>query len=129
MNEVLDFLNQAELRYGAKLVREQCRKYMMKQTYAGQLPQKRKPVPRRWVEEAYMRQNGKCLRCGERMEPRDAVGDHIEPLAKGGSHNKRNIRALHRGCNASKGAADLVTESKRTGQTVMEQIGQSRPQG
>jgi 5-methylcytosine-specific restriction endonuclease McrA len=119
VNEILEYLNRRELESGIKLVREACRKYMLKKTYAGVEKIKRKPIPRKWVDEAYVKQDGNCPRCNLPMLRRDTVGDHKLPLALGGAHNRWNIQAMHSKCNASKGANDMVRESKlaQTGQT------------
>ncbi len=120
MNEILEYLNEQEKVKGIKEVREACRKYMLKRTYAGCEKIKRKPIPKGWIREAYAKQSGICPRCDNWMDMKDVVGDHKQPLALGGAHNRWNIQAMHRTCNASKGANDFVKESK------LEQTGQTR---
>ena len=119
-NTILDYLNQQELTLGIKEVREQCRKYMLKKTYAGCEKIKRKPIPRKWVDEAYVKQDGICPRCNEYMQRKDAVGDHKQALALGGQHNRWNIQAMCHICNLKKGANDQTKESK------LEQTGKTR---
>ena len=120
MSEVLDFLNSAEIRLGAKVVRDDCRRYMLKKTHASTPATIRKAVPRKWTLEAWANQNGICPRCHEKIDHSEMSGDHKEPLASGGAHNKWNIQCLHKKCNSSKGANDFVKESKlaQTGRTL-----------
>jgi len=107
--------------YGMAITREACKKFLLRKTLAGG-GTKRKPISRKWIQEAYAKQGGMCHRCGDYMELPDVAGDHLIALALGGKHTRNNIRAMHRSCNAKKGAASLSTESKRTGKTVMEQL-------
>ncbi len=118
-NNIFEYLLEQEKQFGIKEVREACRKYMLKKTYAGCEKVKRKSIPRKWVLEAWDRQKGVCPRCHETILCSDFVGDHKQPLALGGAHNKWNIQAMHKACNLSKGAHDFVRESKlaQTGQT------------
>lgn len=116
-----DVLERFEREIGTKLVRETLKQYMMRKTYAGVLPEVRRRIPKSWVLDAFAKQNGICI-CGQEMAWKDVVGDHIKPLAKGGLHNRHNIRAMHRSCNAAKGANTLAEEAKRTGKTVLTQL-------
>ena len=120
MSEVLEFLNNAEIRLGAKIVRDDCRKYMLKKTHAGFLPTIRKSIPKSWTLSAWETQDGICPRCKEPISHNDMSGDNKEPLAGGGAHSKWNIQCLHKSCNSSKGANDFVRESK------LEQTGRTR---
>jgi 5-methylcytosine-specific restriction endonuclease McrA len=110
--EILEYLNEQETIQGIKIVREACRKYLLKKTYSGFEKIKRKPISKGWIREAYAKQSGICPRCNEWMDLKDVVGDHKQPLAKGGAHNRWNIQAMHSKCNASKGANDFIQESK-----------------
>ena len=116
---ILEYLDEQEKTLGIKEVREQCKKYLLRKTYAG-VQVKRKPIPKRWIDEAYVKQDGICPRCNEYMQRKDAVGDHRQPLALGGQHNRWNIQAMHKTCNARKGANDQTRESK------LEQLGKTR---
>jgi hypothetical protein len=111
-NDILEYLNQQEIVQGSHIVREACRKFMLKRTHAGTLPTIRKSVPKKWTLEAWAKQNGICPRCHEAISNSDMSGDHIEPLAGGGKHNRWNIQCLHKKCNSSKGANDFIKESK-----------------
>ena len=54
--------------------------------------------------ELHKAQGGKCMYCGRRpgMDLMDV--DHKNPMAKGGSDQKRNLQLLCRSCNTRKGA-------------------------
>lgn len=54
--------------------------------------------------ELFKSQGGKCMYCGRKpgMDLMDI--DHKNPVAKGGSDNKRNLQLLCRSCNTRKGA-------------------------
>ena len=85
---------------------------------------KRKPVPKRWILDAWVKQQGICRRCKLDLDPKEAEGDHIIPLAGGGKHTRSNIQALHGvPCNRSKGANDPFRESKLGHGTVAQQLG------
>lgn len=76
----------------------------------------RKPIPKKWVEEAFFKQHGICTICGEPMDldKQKIVGDHIQPLVQGGKHDKYNIQAVHDDpCNRTKSGNDMVRFSKR----------------
>ena len=80
-------------------------------------------IPKQWIYDAYDRQNGTCPGCGSPIHSRNfAVGDHIQPIARGGDHSPSNIRAMHSKCNSSKGANSMTKESKRTGKTTLEML-------
>jgi 5-methylcytosine-specific restriction endonuclease McrA len=123
-NEILEYLNRKEKELGIKEVRESCRKYMLKKTYAGYENIKRKPINKAWTVDAWAKQGGICPRCKEKIEYNDMSGDHITSLAKGGKHSKWNIQCLHKKCNSAKGANDMMRESKlqQVGKTTYSQI-------
>lgn len=120
VDDILKILDDLAEKEGIKEVRLACTKYLLRKTYAGFEKVKRKPIPKGWVNDAYAKQSGICARCHTHMEIYEATGDHIQPLAKGGSHVRWNIQAVHLKCNSSKGANDFVTESKK------EQVGKTR---
>jgi 5-methylcytosine-specific restriction endonuclease McrA len=109
-----------EIRRGAK-------KFLRRKDRAGVKPEKRKNIPMKWKLTALQNQGGLCSRCGEPIDiskhTAQLSGDHTIPLALGGTHDSANISAMHKAkCNSSKGANSLLTESKKTGRTILEQI-------
>lgn len=110
-------------------VRETLRRWMMKKTYAGVLPETRRSIPRAWVNDAWYKQKGKCPICRGELKLEEAEGDHWKSLAIGGKHARSNVRAVHgvkseegSRCNQMKGSRSPHQEAKRLGRTVMEQI-------
>lgn len=67
-------------------------------------PRRRKSFPVELKRELHRKQGGKCMYCGRRpgMDLMDI--DHKNPMAKGGSDQKRNLQLLCRSCNTRKGA-------------------------
>lgn len=122
MNQVLwELLEETETQIGAHELRDTLKKYLLRRTYAGEIPTARKWTPRSWTEEAYWKQKGICKRCKTPMEIGDATEDHWKSLNRGGAHKKSNIRAICAKCNSEKSDATEIQESKRTGQTILEQ--------
>lgn len=118
---IINYLDQQAEELGMKEVREAAKKFLLRKSLA-EGATKRKPIPKAWIEKAFVRQRGVCPRCEELMYFGHFVGDHRIALALGGRHTRSNIVAMHPECNASKGANDLAKESKLTGQTIMEQL-------
>ena len=55
-------------------------------------------------KELYKAQTGKCMYCGRKPGIDLMDIDHKNPMAKGGSDQKRNLQLLCRTCNTRKGA-------------------------
>jgi 5-methylcytosine-specific restriction endonuclease McrA len=55
------------------------------------------------------RDRGLCGICGDVVAVADQSLDHVIPLARGGTHEARNIQLAHRSCNSRKGAKLLKT--------------------
>lgn len=121
--DVYQFLLDQEVIQGASKVRDACRRYFKRRTYAGQLPESRKPIPKQWIAKAFAKQGGKCKRCGDEKLLSEMTGDHTRPLAKGGRHTQSNVTAMCSECNSRKGSNDLMEESKATGRTSVELLG------
>lgn len=107
---------------GLAAVKEACNMFLRLGMRALVEPEKRQPVPRSWTVDLWRKQNGICARCKDPqpMKIEEATFDHIIPITEGGLHSKSNGRVLHRSCNSSKGANDMFTESKLTGQMFSE---------
>ena len=54
--------------------------------------------------ELHKAQGGKCMYCGRKPGIDLMDVDHKNPMAKGGSDQKRNLQLLCRSCNTRKGA-------------------------
>jgi hypothetical protein len=65
-------------------------------------PDKRVAIPAKVKRAAWVRDQGKCCRCGSRDR---LEYDHIIPVTKGGSNTERNVELLCEDCNRSKGAS------------------------
>lgn len=52
--------------------------------------------------QAYERQKGICIKCGNHFESKDMDGDHIIPWSKGGKTTSDNCQMLCRACNGVK---------------------------
>lgn len=60
------------------------------------------PVNRRAI---YERDGGKCGICHKPVAFKDMHLDHIIPLARGGTHEPRNVQVAHKTCNLRKHAS------------------------
>lgn len=54
------------------------------------------------IAEAFTKQDGHCLSCGEVFELKDMHADHILPWSKGGKTHPDNLQMLCRKCNLEK---------------------------
>ena len=70
----------------------------------------------------YDQQEALCSICGQYMSSKEPLEiDHV--VVDDPNYNGRHNRRLaHKSCNAAKGARDLVTQSKHSGRTIVEQI-------
>ena len=65
---------------------------------------RRKAFPPELKRELHKAQGGKCMYCGRKPGIDLMDVDHKNPVAKGGSDQKRNLQVLCRSCNTRKGA-------------------------
>ena len=65
---------------------------------------RRKSFPVEFKRDLHKAQGGKCMYCGRRLGIDLMDVDHKNPMAKGGSDQKRNLQLLCRSCNTRKGA-------------------------
>lgn len=75
----------------------------------------RKPLTRAQIAEITLRQMGKCLRCGERLDfgTKGAVIDeHLTPLADGGTNETDNRAFLCKPCAKPKTAKEARDRGK-----------------
>jgi 5-methylcytosine-specific restriction endonuclease McrA len=66
------------------------------------------------VRQIYKAQRGKCAYCQVSVAKKFHV-DHIHPLAKGGSNDRRNLQILCAPCNQSKNASDPIAYARSLG--------------
>jgi 5-methylcytosine-specific restriction endonuclease McrA len=59
-------------------------------------------------------QRGRCALCAMKLR-RPFHRDYIMPLAKGGTHDRRNLQLLCPPCNLSKGARDPIDHAQSLG--------------
>ena len=65
---------------------------------------RRKTFSTELKRELHKAQGGKCMYCGRKPGIDLMDIDHKNPVAKGGSDQKRNLQLLCRSCNTRKGA-------------------------
>jgi len=97
-------------------------KSMMRQRIEKGDRERRKPLSRSKRISLYVTQEGKCARCHDPFQIKYLTDDHIIPISKGGTDDFRNRRLICHGCNRKKSDADMVTDSKRTGDTILQQL-------
>ena len=62
------------------------------------------PSRLRLVARLCREQDGLCGICDKRIEPWESMHlDHIVPVSRGGSHDRKNLQAAHALCNLRKG--------------------------
>lgn len=79
------------------------------------MTEKRRPLTRAQIAEITLRQMGKCLRCGERLDfgTKGAVIDeHLMPLADGGTNETDNRAFLCKPCAKPKTAKEARDRGK-----------------
>lgn len=75
-------------------------------------------MTKKYKNELYGKQDGKCVGCEERFPIRNLTLDHIVPRAKGGTDERRNLQLLCGVCNSLKGTRsqdDFIQELQRQG--------------
>lgn len=112
---ILTMLIEEAQTLGVAVVRDAANSFLKMGLRSTATPTIRRPIPRAWVDKAFVKQHGKCIICLKSMLLEEATGDHVVALSQGGKHHYSNISAAHGSCNSSKGSNDLVKESKRTG--------------
>ena len=65
---------------------------------------RRKSFSAETKRDLHKAQSGKCMYCGRKPGIDLMDVDHKNPMAKGGSDQKRNLQLLCRSCNTRKGA-------------------------
>src|ERR1700752_888628 len=81
------------------------------------LPEHRKPLSRKEYVELYMRQDGRCICCGQRLEVKGGQSviirdEHINPLWRGGSNELANRELWCLPCTKPKNAQEATERAK-----------------
>jgi 5-methylcytosine-specific restriction endonuclease McrA len=63
-------------------------------------------------------QKNRCAYCRKKLPKNGGEIDHITPLFRGGSNDRRNLQLLCSSCNRSKGARDPLDHARRIGLLV-----------
>jgi 5-methylcytosine-specific restriction endonuclease McrA len=88
--------------------------------------EKRKPLTAKQKQALYAKQDGICARCKEFTAYSQMTDDHTIPISKGGTNQLWNRRLVCSNCNSSKNDNMPIQESKITGQTILEQLGDKK---
>ena len=121
-SDITELLLNLELQNGAAKVREGCRRYLMRKTYAGEKKELRRQISVGKKQKLFGRQHGLCARCKKPMNFEEATVDHLVAAVRGGKSDSKNVRLCCRTCNSSKGVNTPSQEAKLTGETIFEQI-------
>lgn len=73
---------------------------------------------RRVVDDLLKLQRGRCAYCAAKLSTDWLHVDHIEPLARGGADQRRNLQALCPPCNSTKRAKDPIDFARQTGRLI-----------
>jgi len=80
-------------------------------------PEDRKPLTRKQYADLFLRQDGKCPECGQRLEvkggePVEIRDEHINPLWRGGGNDLENRELWCRPCTKPKDAEEATQRAK-----------------
>lgn len=59
------------------------------------------------VSEIRILQKGKCAICRKPLNGDESI-DHIVPLVKGGTNDRKNLQLVHKSCNSRKRSKDMI---------------------
>lgn len=81
------------------------------------LPERRKPLTRKQFVELFMRQDGKCPECGQKLQSKggqevEIIDEHLNPLWKNGTNELSNRELWCKPCTKPKTAAEAGERSK-----------------
>jgi 5-methylcytosine-specific restriction endonuclease McrA len=69
------------------------------------------------VAEIYKAQRGKCAYCRKKLKSKYDV-DHVVPISKGGSNDRKNLQITCPTCNRQKGARDPIFHARMLGKLL-----------
>lgn len=70
------------------------------------------------IKNIFKSQFGKCAYCRELFRQSNYTCDHIIPISKGGSNDRRNLQLLCGSCNSRKNDADPIEYARRIGRLI-----------
>ena len=70
------------------------------------------------IEDIRKAQRGRCAYCRTELTARNTHRDHIQPLSKGGTNDRRNIQLLCSSCNVRKHDSDPLDYARKLGRLV-----------
>ncbi len=81
------------------------------------LPERRKPLTRKQFVELFMRQDGRCLCCGQKLHIKggqegEISAEHVNPPWKNGTNELWNRELWCKPCTKPKDAAEATERSK-----------------
>jgi len=81
------------------------------------LPEDRKPLTRKQRIALFLRQDGRCPGCGQKLEtkgsqPVNVIDEHVNPLWRGGSNDLANRELWCVPCTKPKTAAESTQRAK-----------------
>jgi len=81
------------------------------------LPEDRKPLTRKEYAELFLKQDGNCPNCGQRIEVKggqevEIIDEHITPLWLGGSNELHNRELWCKPCTRPKTSAESTLRGK-----------------
>lgn len=81
------------------------------------LPERRKPLTRKEYAELYLRQDGRCPQCGQKLEVKggnevEIRDEHLNPLWRGGSNELSNRELWCKPCTRPKDAEEATQRAK-----------------
>lgn len=118
--DALKDLDELQVKHGRKLLREACKKYLLRNTYAGEQPRNLK-VTFALKKRLWKRQKARCLWCEKPIDYYnlwECEVDHKKPLSDGGTDDERNLQLLHEKCNREKAAMTLSEQAIHQAATV-----------
>jgi 5-methylcytosine-specific restriction endonuclease McrA len=80
------------------------------------LPEPREKLTRKQFVELYMRQDGRCPECGQKLEIKGGtvvcVDEHLQPLWRGGTNELHNRELWCKPCTKPKTAKEATERAK-----------------
>jgi 5-methylcytosine-specific restriction endonuclease McrA len=81
------------------------------------VPEDRKPLTRKQVVELFLRQDGLCPICGQKLQtkghtPVEFIDEHMTPLWRNGSNELRNRSLVCKPCAKSKTSEESTDRAK-----------------